>query len=346
MQKHFLVTIIIILCALLCGCSDKSVGTDSEYTSEEVYYSLQNDVTDENINIADGDNNETFDLSYNDLMVEYSGESFTKSVFAVGGNVIYICGIYDDGNYFLAMMNKEDDNLTYVPYEFPDSMRLLRMSVDLNECCHMLWISTEKVTIGENSFDSLSFDECLIICIDKDGLILSSTDISSVFDEEQFNPFCFVADGNGNYYMENNNEIIKVGTDGSIEKYNCEGAVEGIGMAYDGKVYLTYSLGEEIRLAYIYGNEIHDCNIVLNKSEANYSYISPAQDADILLYNKSNGVYAYDYNDNIVTQRVSSDAIPLDGQEIAGYGIMGDERLCLLEQSEQVTRFYYIPCAE
>lgn len=345
MRKYFIMITVIAVCSMLCGCSDNEAGTTSDMYS----FYQENDAVGESMDILNSNetneyNNE--ELSYDSSVVEYSGEAFTKSVFAVGGNVIYICGLHDDGNYFLAMMNKEDEELTYIPYEFPDSMRLLRMSVDLNDNCHMLWMSTEKAVVGGNTFDSLSFDDCMVISIDKDGKILNSTDISAVFEEEQFNPFCFVADGRGYYYIENKNEIFKINIDGSYKKYCCGGAVEGIGISYSERGYVTYSTEGETKLAYLYDDKINECNISLPKSETLYSCLSPAYDTDIILYSKADGVYAYDKDEDILTQRISSETVPVNAESIAGYGIMSDERLCLLEQSDNITRFYYIPCAE
>ena len=52
----------------------------------------------------------------------------------------------------------------------------------------------------------------------------------------------------------------------------------------------------------------------------------------------------YDTGINSVTQRIKASDLPVSGQDVSGYGFLGDGRLCLLAAgADGKNIFYYIP---
>lgn len=49
--------------------------------------------------------------SEQDVTILYAGSDFIKSVFAVGEDMLQVCGIKDDGEYFLGLMPEEGKTL-------------------------------------------------------------------------------------------------------------------------------------------------------------------------------------------------------------------------------------------
>lgn len=62
------------------------------------------------------------EASDKEVVVYYAGEKFTKSVFAVGGDKIFIYGIKSDGKYFLGYMNMEEDVFREIPVNCAENM--------------------------------------------------------------------------------------------------------------------------------------------------------------------------------------------------------------------------------
>ena len=71
----------------------------------------------------------------------------------------------------------------------------------------------------------------VITVVNKEGVVEKELDVSSVFSPKQPRPFCFVVDRDGNYYFENEKELIQITVDGiQKEAVICDGWIEGIGI--------------------------------------------------------------------------------------------------------------------
>ncbi|MFI3237619.1 MAG: hypothetical protein R3Y47_06255 [Lachnospiraceae bacterium] len=65
---------------------------------------------------------------------------------------------------------------------------------------------------------------------------------------------------------------------------------------------------------------------------------------ELLLLNKSNGIYSY--SENELDLRLSASRLPVNGERISGYGMLLDGRICILSQSDEETSCYYIVVKE
>lgn len=287
-------------------------------------------------------------LSDKEVTVTYEGEKFQKSVFCVGEKYLYICGINAQGKYFLGSMEKEATQFGVFPIEMDEDVRVYKMTTDEQDRCHVLWLGVQKVLMNNETVDLINFVKSYITIMNKDGEIQNTIDVSDVFVKEQAVPFCFTVDDLGNYYFENNTKIIKLSPDGSVAcSISVNNPVEGIGCSKSGDVYCTYSNNAGIPLlGRIEGNELVSCDVTLPSVKAIYGNIESGVSSDILMYNKAGGIYAYNIDKKIFELRVDAYDLPVSGEEVSGYGFLGDGRLCLLVQDDKETKFYYILVGE
>lgn len=284
----------------------------------------------------------TIKTSEQDITVLYAGKEFIKSVFAVGENMLYVCGMKDDGEYFLGLMPEEGEVFQEFTVDIEEGMRAFNMVVDCQGKCHILWMSVEKQKINGQSYDSLTFEKSCITVVNKEGMVEKEIDVSHIFSPKQPRPFCFVVDRDGNYYFENEKELIQITADG-IQKDTaiCDGWIEGIGLGKSGAVYCTYHEGNgERKIARLEKGHLYPYAVQLPEADAIYSGIYAGTDSEILLFNKANGVFACDENE--VENRIPITGLPIKGTEIAGYGVLSDGRICLMEQEDGETLFYYL----
>lgn len=279
------------------------------------------------------------------VTVAYTGDPFQKSVFAVGSETLYICGVREDGNYFLGYMEKEADVFREMDVEQKEGMRVLNMAADRQGRCHILWMSVEKVHNQER--DSLTFDRSVITIVDSEGKVEKEIDISDVFASGQWGPFCFAVDDAGNYYFAKENRLIRILPEGRQgEEFACEGWIEGIGTGKSGSVYCTVEKEDgTMALEKLEEDSLRSWMDGLPESNAIYAGIYPGTDSELLLINKDSGIFAV-RGDGSIETRVSSAELPVTGEAMGGYGILADGRACLLSQKAESTIFYYIPAGK
>ena len=279
------------------------------------------------------------------VTVSYTGEPFQKSVFAVGSETLYICGVREDGNYFLGYMEKEADVFRETGVEQKEGMRVLNMAADRQGRCHILWMSVRKVDNQDR--DSLTFDRSVITVVDSEGKVEKEIDISDVFASEQLGPFCFAVDDAGNYYFAKENRLIRILPEGRQgEEFACEGWIEGIGTGRSGSVYCTVEKEDgTMSLEKLEEDSLRPWMEGLPESNAIYAGIYPGTDSELLLINKDSGIFAV-WDDGSIETRVSPAELPVTGEAMGGYGILADGRACLLSQKAESTTFYYIPAGK
>lgn len=278
--------------------------------------------------------------------VYYAGENFVKSVFAAGGNILYVCGIKDDGSYFLGYMPQEADVFQEFDMDMDEGMRAFDMVIDSRGQCHILWMSVDKVRLNGQLLDRINYEQSRITVVNSEGELEKEVDISGILAPRQTRPFCFVVDREGNYYVESGKDLIRIEPDGTQEKVTaCDGWIEGVGVGRSGAVYCTYA--EESggrRLARLEENGFSVCDVELPEAQPVYAGIYAGTDSEILLFNKESGIIAYDGNELEV--RVSGEELPVKGGDIRGYGILSDGRACILSQENGTTVFYYVPAGK
>lgn len=290
----------------------------------------------------------SYEISNVNATVFYEGNDFKKSVFTVGGEMIYICGLKLDGKFFLGGMKKEENTLQEFPIEMPANMRVFEMAVDNQGRCHMLWMSIEKIIINDESLDQITFKKSYITIVNSNGDVENTIDVTDIFLQEQHRPYCFIVDQDGNYYFENKKEIVILNQDGSPNsRVTCNGYVEGIGCGKSGMVYGTYyDENNNDMIGRLENNAFVPCDVTLPNVNAIYANINAGTDTELLLYNLEGGIYTYASDKNVVEQRVQGKELPVSGQDVSSYGFLGDGRLCLMTQSDEETIFYYIPAGK
>lgn len=286
------------------------------------------------------------EVSDKNAVIAYAGVDFVKSVFAVGNTMLYVCGIKTGGDYFFGCMQREENEFREFTIEMDEGMRAFNMVVDEQGRCHILWMSVEKVETGDQIVDCITYEKSCITIVDSQGILQKEIDVSDLFLYGYTRPFCFIVDREGNYYFEYKKEVVQIrndGTQGSV--FSCDGWIEGIGMGKSGNIYCTYqSENGERRLGLLDKNMISPCEIQLPQSDAVYAGVYAGTDTELLIFNKESGILAGDASHMEI--RVSDSVLPIKGPEIAGYGILSDGRICLMEQGNKSTVFYYVPAGK
>ena len=287
------------------------------------------------------------EVSDQKVTVSYTGEPFQKSVFTVGSETLYVCGVKEDGNYFLGSMGKEEGLFREMDVEQKEGMRVLNMAADRQGRCHILWMSVEKVQTDNQERDRLTFDSSVITVVDSDGKTEKEIDLSDAFAKEKWGPSCFAVDDAGNYYFAKENRLIRILPDGRQgEESACEGWIDGIGIGRSGSVYCTVEKEDgTIALEKLEEEGIRPWTENLPESNAIYAGIYPGTDSELLLINKEGGIFAV-HDGGSIEKRVSPSELPVTGERIAGYGILADGRACILSQEQEKTVFYYIPAGK
>lgn len=341
--KGFFCTVIAI--ALLAGCADSAPQEESVVAGSsnetEAVFSESEESMEQIVSPA-----AAVEASDKKATVYYAGESFKKSVFAAGGNMLYVCGIKDDGSYFLGYMQKEADVFQEFDVDMDEGMRAFDMVVDSQGRCHILWMSVEKIELNGQLLDSINFESGYITVVNSGGELEKEIDISGILASRRTRPFCFVVDRESNYYVESGKDLIQIMPDGAQGKVAaCDGWIEGVGVGKSGAVYCTYAEeGGGRRLARLEGDGFSVCDAELPEAQPVYAGIYAGTDSEILLFNKDSGIFAYDGNE--IEARVSREELPVTDDGIAGYDILSDGRACILSQENGTTVFYYIPAGK
>lgn len=335
-----------VLTVCMCGCAGgrpqdrNGKETTVEYASENAGLQPGGEEDGETALKAD------VEVSDRSAAVLYTGESFMKSAFAVGGTMLYVCGIKSDGEYFLGGMRREEAVFQEYRLDMGEGMRAYNMAVDENERCHILWMSVEKYEAGDQSADRITYERSCITILDSSGGLEKEVDVTDLFSSGYRRPFCFTVDEAGNYYFENGKEIVQITNDGEMgEIIVCDGWVEGIGTGKSGAVYcICRQENEETRVGRIAEGKVYSYGLQLQQSPAAYAGIYAGTDSELLIFNKETGVFACD--ESYTETRVSGTELPVRGSGIMGYGILADGRVCLMEQKEEGMVFHYIPAGK
>lgn len=284
---------------------------------------------------------EDIEISNKELMIEYKGTPFMKSVFAAGSS-IYVCGKDMQENYFLSSMNVESDSFLTTTY-VDAPMRIFNMLVDDDGLCHALLYCTEKMEFNGTIFDSINFEKSIIQITDGETII-KEIDISDIMKAEKHRPYCFAIDENGNYYLENADKITVISPEGTVKNsVLCDGNIEGIGCGNSGSIYCVYLNENEIpSLGKIENAEFIPCNVELDDVGALYSTLQKGANTELLLFNKAGGIYTYDALKNEVTLAKSISEFPVVGEDISGCSFLSDQRLCIITNNTENTYIYYV----
>lgn len=330
-----------ITIAALTGCTDSALQEESypinSKGNAETIPTENGYTEDVSLSVTDTE------VSDKSITISYVGEDFIKSVFAVGGNMLYVYGMKPNGNYFLGCMQKEGNVFQELDVDMDEDMRAFNMVIDKQNRCHILWMSIEKDVFNDQSFDRITYEKSEITIVNSEGKLEKKIEVSDIFSSEQSRPICFVVDEEGNYYFENGKEIVQILSDGTQGKVGvCNGIIEGIGTGKSGIIYCIYHKESGAReLAKLEEGSLHPCYEELPNANAIYAGVYAGTDSELLLFNKDSGILAYDGEG--VQIRVPGTELPVSRSMINGYGILSDGRTCIMTQAEGTTTFYYIP---
>lgn len=282
-----------------------------------------------------------------EMVIPYTGEPFQKSLFAVGGEMLWLYGVKEGGSYFLGYMGKEEDVFRETDVKPGEDMRAFNMAVDSQGRCHILWMSVQKETRDGHEFDRITYDRSCITIVDGNGKTEKEIEVSGIFSEEQPRPYCLAVDGAGNYYFEKGTQLIRILPDGTQGgSFPCSSWIYGVGTGKSGSVYCSSEKEDGTAiLEKLEGGELRPYGAELPGANAIYAGIYAGTDTELLLINKDSGVFAV-RDDGSIETRVSPAELPVTGEAMGGYGILADGRACLLGQKEEGMVFYYIPAGK
>ena len=89
-----------------------------------------------------------------------------------------------------------------------------------------------------------------------------------------------------------------------------------------------------------------DVEAVLENPNINMYCIMSGTDSELLIYDPRTGVYTYNIESNVIENRIYIENLPISGEEVGGYGFLGDGRLCIYGIQEEKFIFYYIPAGK
>lgn len=344
----------LLLIVSITGCTNQSNKTKPIDNQQELPTSTE-EMLQPVTSTEATDNNQSTEVESIQYMVSdvastvfYEGSDFIQSCFALGGNRLFLVGISPEHDYFIGTMEQEASLFETLSIEIPSDMRIINIYVDNQSKCHTKWISTKKTIVNDQEFDIPTYEKTWIIVINSEGEIEKKLDISELMPAEAARSYNLCVDLRGNYYMDHDNEIIKIDAKGTqMERIICEGSVGEIGCGKSGAIYCAYyNANNEIILGRIEGQTVVDVEAVFENPNINIYCIMPGTDSELLIYDPRTGVYTYNIESNVIENRIYIENLPISGEEVRGYGFLGDGRLCIYGMQEENPIFYYIPAGK
>ena len=164
---------------------------------------------------------------YTESIVTYPKNGTEKSVFASNGKESYLC-CSEGENFTLYFTDK--DSFIKLPFECPENKRIIRMAVDDDGNCSMLIYSAESEMVDGALLSTLTGEATEIDVIDKNGEILSKTDVSAYLTNKNV-PDSFATHDSIYYAMDCSGKAV-VGSVldgmGNVMSFDIEGTVTAV----------------------------------------------------------------------------------------------------------------------
>lgn len=287
----------------------------------------------------------------NQIVAVRYGEEFLDYDLGVSGDMLYMCGSTPEENgIYLAGMPGEEQQLSWSYIEIPDQMEIRNIVTDYQNKWHILLMEMAKVTIDGLEHNLPTYEVSYIWTINREGEVERKLDVSDIFAREQRSPSCFITDSDGNFYFDEEGDILRLDPDSSVTmRWSCNSdRIEAIGCGKSGKIYCIYEdhQGADI-LELLEEDGIADICLPLPKYDCKYCCMAAGIDAELLIFNRIGGVFAYTAEDNVVKQRIWEKDMPVSGQDVFADKFLNDGRLFLKAKDRGTDEclYYYMPTA-
>lgn len=269
---------------------------------------------------------------YTESIVTYPKNGTEKSVFASNGKESYLC-CSEGENFTLYFTDK--DSFIKLPFECPENKRIIRMAVDDDGNCSMLIYSAESEMVDGALLSTLTGEATEIDVIDKNGEILSKTDVSAYLTNKNV-PDSFATHDSIYYAMDCSGKAV-VGSVldgmGNVMSFDIEGTVTAVDDSKDEIVTVAIE-DDRSYLESVSDSGEELWKVELPKSPCKYG-ICDRSNGKIYLYNKELGVYLYDEEKEKIIPLYKSPEVAL------GAGINNDS-ICILYDGDDDYELHYI----
>lgn len=280
------------------------------------------------------------------------GEAFSECVLSVSGDILYNYGsVSEENKFYIAEMPEEGQPLSWNCIELPDHMAIRQLTIDYQGKFHILLMEMGKVMTDGMEFNVPTYEVSYIWTINREGEVERKLDVSDLFAREQRSPTCFVTDLDGNFYFDEEGDILRLEPNSGVTmRWSCNSdRIEAIGRGKSGKMYCIYEdyQGADI-LELLEEDGIAGMCILLPNYDCKYSSMSAGSDAELLIVNIEGGVSAYADGAHTVEQRISKEDMPASGEEAHIHEILSDGRLWMrvYDKETKGCTFYYIPTVD
>ena len=182
--------------------------------------------------------------SSNQTVAVRYGEAFSDCILSERGDMLYDYGSTPgDNSLYIAEMPEEGQQLSWNYIELPDHMAIRQLTIDYQGKFHILVMEVEKIIRNGYELNVPTYEVSYIWTVNREGEVERKLDVSDIFAREQRSPTCFVTDLDGNYYFDNEEDILRLDPDSSVTmRWSCNsGMIEAIGCGKSGKMYCIYS---------------------------------------------------------------------------------------------------------
>lgn len=277
------------------------------------------------------------------------GEVFSDCGLSVSGDMLYNYGSApEDNSLCIAEMPEEGQQLSWNYIELPDHMEIRQLTTDYQGKFHILLMEVEKIIMNGEEFNVPTYEVSYIWTVNREGEVERKLDVSDIFARIQRTPTNLMIDVEGNYYFDNENEVIRLNPDGDITmRWSLEGyEIEALACGKSGKIYCIYEdyQGRDI-LELLEEDRIACLCISLPEYDCKYCCMAAGVDAELLIFNLQGGVSAYADGAHTVEQRIVEEDMPVSGEEAHVHRILSDGRLWMrvYDKETKGCTFYYIP---
>lgn len=259
-----------------------------------------------------------------------------------GENIYLVYG--DAGELDLYNMPIGSDEHSRINIDNPEEMVICHIAIDIYGNKHL-------IVAGNN------YEEWFIWRLNESNQIEKVIDISDYFEIRQM-PHWFLVDKDGTYYLQwvISRDGVIIDREGALKHKFTLKSLETrwtyeVAVGKDGLIYIVYyDADEKLRIGEFdteNGSIKKENTSLCFADDETFSEMSAGTDTNLLLFSPYSGVWAYDYEKEVLENRVSlSDLGLTKDANYVPLTFLPDGRLLLLEKSGKDTRLKYIPAGK